>query len=569
MKSRTFGVAIGLLAVLGLIGAWFYGPAQANQTVCVTRMPEPGGFMVEGMVGRPQNLNPLLDQDNLLDRELANLLFDGLTQVDSRGRIVPALAESWQVSGDAKTITFTLRANLTWHDGQPVTSQDVAFTYGLLQNESFTGLPHLRSLWQSVTITPISEQQIAFTLPAPYAPFLEATTVGLLPAHLLAQSNTALEQNSTFNQNPIGTGPFMVAAEQNWSEAGRLFLLPNPTYWQQGTILNGLEFRFFPDEATLYEAFRAGEIQAINRISTIALPTMATLPGVRLITSPASQITQLFFNLNESNGSAVGDIKVRQALALSLDRQDLVDRVLNGQGLPLEGPFPSTSPAYNPTVMTTIPMDRAAAANLLNEAGWTLPEGAITRQKSGDEAPLTLELNLLVLREGLLPALAANMAVQWADLGITVNLTTLDVTEFYEALNNRAFDMVLVNVSPTVDPDLYDFWSQEAIVRGQNYAGWNSRRASEAMEQARQLWTWDERQPLYNTFLGAYANELPALTIYQHVTSYGISDTVFQAGTGWIDQADIGVLRQPRGRYQTLAHWFVAYTETECGDSGQ
>lgn len=127
------------------------------------------------------------------------------------------------------------------------------------------------------------------------------------------------------------------------------------------------------------------------------------------------------------------------------------------------------------------------------------------------------------------------MALQSAELGITVNLTTLDVTEFYDALNNRAFDMALVNIAPTVDPDLYDFWSQEAVIRGQNYGGWNSRHASEAMEQARQLSSYrEERQPLYNSFLGAYANELPALTIYQHVTTYGAGGTGVPAGTGWM-----------------------------------
>lgn len=563
MKSRMIGGAIWLVVGLGLIGAWFYRPAQANQTACVTRMPQPGGFLVEGMVGRPQSLNPLLDQNNLVDRELNNLLFDGLTQVDARGRIVPALAETWQISGDARTITFTLRTNLTWHDGEPVTTEDVVFTYGRLQDESFTGLPHVRSLWQSITITPINEQQIAFTLPAPYAPFLEATTVGLLPSHILAQSDLPLEQNDAFNRSPVGTGPFMMAAQQAWDE-GRLFLVPNPAYWQQGTILTGIEFRFFPDEATLYEAYRAGEIHAINTVSAVALPAMAVLPGVRLITSPAPEYTQLLFNLNSENTSAIGDIKVRQALALSLDRAMLVDQVRNGQGLLLEGPFPSTSLAYNPAVMAPLPIDVIAAANLLNEAGWTLPDGVTVRQRTVDETTLSLELNLLVLREALLPALAANMALQWAELGVTVNLTTVEATEFYEALNNGAFDMALVDVMPTVDPDLYDFWSQEAIIRGQNYGGWNNRRASEAMEQARQLWAWEERQPLYNTFLSAYANELPALTLYQHVTTYGIRETVFQAGTGWIEQADIGVLREPRGRYHTLAHWFVTYTETEC-----
>ena len=203
MKLRKLGGVVGLGLVMGLMGVLFYRPAQATQTVCVTRMPEPGGFLVEGVVGRPQTLNPLLDQNNVVDRELTNLLFDGLTQMDSRGRIVPALAENWQISGDAKTVTFTLRANLTWHDGQPVTSQDVAFTYGLLQGETFTGLPQFRSLWQSITITPIDDRQIVFGLSAPYSPFLEATTVGLLPAHILAASDVPLEQNSTDRKSVV------------------------------------------------------------------------------------------------------------------------------------------------------------------------------------------------------------------------------------------------------------------------------------------------------------------------------------------------------------------------------
>lgn len=196
--------------------------------------------------------------------------------------------------------------------------------------------------------------------------------------------------------------------------------------------------------------------------------------------------------------------------------------------------------------------------------GGPYPLEASSGKKTANDDIVPLELNLLVLREGLLPALAANIALQWAELGVDVNPISLDVTEFYAALENRSFDLVLVQVTPAADPDLYDFWSQEAIIRGQNYGGWNNRRASESLEQARQQWSWEDRKPFYDAFLGHYANDLPALTLYQHVTTYGISGSVFQAGTGWIDQADIGVLRQPRGRYHTLAHWFIAYTETPC-----
>jgi peptide/nickel transport system substrate-binding protein len=129
-------------------------------------------------------------------------------------------------------------------------------------------------------------------------------------------------------------------------------------------------------------------------------------------------------------------------------------------------------------------------------------------------------------------------------------VTPLSLTEM---LRERAFDLALVDVSPPGDPDLYDFWSQEAIIEGQNYSGWNHRRASEALEAARQLTTQDERRPYYEAFLRFYDSDLPALTLFQQVTTYGISESV--------QEAEIGLFSSPRERYDSLANWFVSFQE--------
>jgi ABC-type transport system substrate-binding protein len=132
-----------------------------------------------------------------------------------------------------------------------------------------------------------------------------------------------------------------------------------------------------------------------------------------------------------------------------------------------------------------------------------------------------------------------------------------NLSGFREALANRSFDVALADVTPPGDPDLYDFWSQEAVVRGQNYAGWNNRRASEALEQARQIWSDEQRLPLYQAFLGYYDSDLPALTLFQYVYNYGLSDAVHEA--------EVGLIENPRERYQTLASWFLLFREVLVG----
>ena len=120
---------------------------------------------------------------------------------------------------------------------------------------------------------------------------------------------------------------------------------------------------------------------------------------------------------------------------------------------------------------------------------------------------------------------------------------------YFAALAERRFDLALVDVRPPADPDLYDFWSQEAVVRGQNYAGWNQRRASEALEEGRQLWSQAEREQRYDAFLKRFDDAIPAFSLFQYVSSYGLSDAV--------DSAEIGLIIQPRDRYNSLPQWTV------------
>jgi peptide/nickel transport system substrate-binding protein len=517
--------------------------------LCSVRVPAAGGVFAEGMVGSPQFLNPLLADENPVDREISSLVFDGLTRYEN-GELIPALAESWEISEDGQTILFNLRDDIVWHDGEPFTAADVVLTYRMMQADDFPGSSSLRRFWQSVTIRNVDRYQVSFELQEPYAGFLDATRRGILPAHLLQGVSAAELADSDLNRQPIGTGPFMVDPGQNWQQQHSLSLVPNPNAWREGSLVANLLFRFYADESSLLDAFEQGEIQAMNSVSPAMLPEVAQMPQARLFTAPAPRYTSLMFNLTDDGSLATQSLAVRKALANGLDREALVDETLNGQGVLQNGPYLRSSWAYNPGPLTLYGSQPISATAGLDAAGWTLAEGEAVR-RSGETSMI---LRFLVYDTPTNRKVAEKIASEWETLGVAPQLTFFsDWRGYRQSLRERNFDVALVEVAPRGDPDLYDFWSQEAIINGQNYAGWNRRRASEALEEGRRIWPNSERRPFYDSFLRYYDEDLPELALFQHVYTYAVNEEVEGVEIGRIDHA--------RDRYQTMADWILLYRD--------
>jgi peptide/nickel transport system substrate-binding protein len=426
-----------------------------------------------------------------------------------------------------------------------------------MQDDDYPGSPSLRRFWQSVTIRPEGEYQIAFDLQEPYGGFLELTTRAIVPVHLFDDISAADLPDVPFNREPVGTGPFMVETGQNWQQDRQLTLIPNPSAWREGAQTVELVFRFYPDEPSLLQAFEQGQIQAINTVSPAMLPAVAQLPQARLFTAEAPRYTTLLFNLTSSGSPATQSKEVRRSLAYGLDREALVDETLNGQGVLQTGPYLAASWAYNPAMLTLYSSQPLSATTGLDAAGWTLTEGEDMR-RNGD-SPMVLRF--LVYDSPTNRALAEKIAEEWTELGVAPQLNLFSEWQSYrQALRDREFDVALVEVTPPADPDLYDFWSQEAIIDGQNYAGWNRRRASEALEDGRRLWEIGERRPYYDSFLRYYDEDLPELTLFHHVYTYAVN-----AG---IEGVEIGLIDHPRDRYRTIADWILQYRDVtvSCED---
>ncbi len=548
------------IAGLGLVSALLYFRAETpnqpapiiietevdGEPVCTALIAAGGGDFIEGIVGAPLYLNPLLNDFLPVDSQISSLIFDGLVRYDERSRqFVGALAQSWEVSEDGTAVTFNLKPDVQWHDGEPFNADDVLFTYQLLQEPDFPASPSLKGLWQTVTINKVNDLTVSFALTEPYAPFLEATTRGILPEHVLAEVTAVNIQSHPFNRFPIGTGPFQVDNEQDWTQSGQLRL--EPAVRNQSMLLDGISYRFFPDFLTLNQAFLNGEINGFSRIPTDDLPSVLE-QDAQLVSNPSNRVGVILFNLRENGHDALKSNAIRQALATGIDRQSLIDGALKGQAILVDGPYLNDSWAFAPQIVTPIQTNVLSATAVFESEGWSLSEGATARQNDGE--PLSFEIISLSRNQLLIDQLSAQMSA----LGIELTITLApNGAELRELLTLGDFDLALVDVLPTDDPDLYDFWSQEAIIRGQNYGGWNNRRASEALESARKLWEVDQRRPYYDTFQRIYNAELPAITLFQYVDTFVTHQNV--------SGIELGIITNPRDKYATFSNWYLYQDE--------
>ena len=170
--------------------------------------PAEGGIYSEGVVGKFMRLNPVLDFYNAADRDVDHLIFSGMLRIDDRGLPQAELATSWGISRDGTIYNFSLNPNAVWHDGEPVTSDDVIFTIQMMISDDSPIPSDIREFWKQIEVIRLDDKTVQFKLPEPYAPFLDYLTFGLLPSHLLGDLTMAELIDNPFNLQPVGSGPY-------------------------------------------------------------------------------------------------------------------------------------------------------------------------------------------------------------------------------------------------------------------------------------------------------------------------------------------------------------------------
>ena len=208
MKQLRWQILV-VIVTLAIVAVLLYTQQSSPVTGgAILQQPEQGGVYTEALVGSLGRLNPLLDWNNTADRDVDRLLFSGLVRFDERGLPHADLAESWGVSQDGTIYNFTIRPNAVWHDGTPVTSDDVIFTIEMMKSAGSLYPQDIKDLWGRVEVTILNEKNLKFTLPEPYVPFIDYLTFGVVPKHLLESVPPDQMATAEFNIDPVGTGPY-------------------------------------------------------------------------------------------------------------------------------------------------------------------------------------------------------------------------------------------------------------------------------------------------------------------------------------------------------------------------
>lgn len=479
-------VMAGALGALLLFSA---PPASSEDTAVVAVSGDPG------------HLNPAISTAGPL-HTVADSLYNGLVALDREGTPRPDLARSWEIAPDGRTVTFRLVDGVRWHDGQPFTSADVKFTF-----EEVLFRYHARAragLAPAVEAVEAPDPKtVVFRLRSPHPALLrqvDVTEAPIIPRHVFAGAGPGINQ-SPENLRPVGTGPFRF---ESYRKDDQVVLVRNPDYFKAGLPkLDRLVFRIIPDATTQINALLAGEVDVLSRVSAIDVQRLQNHP-VTLVDSQAGPggancIMTLSFNLERPK---LADLRVRQAFARAIDRAQILQLVLFGQGRVASAPIGTgIGWAHLAGALDRYRLDPAAANRLLDEAG-------LARGTDGVRATFD------ILHFPAFSRYSEIMRQHLAQVGIALRVRTMDPATFGQTVfAQRDFDLALISYCNGVDPEIgvRRMYHSSAIgkVPFSNAAAYRNAEVDGLFDRAGSATAEGERSEAYRAIQRRVAEDLP------------------------------------------------------------
>jgi peptide/nickel transport system substrate-binding protein len=537
MKRLTKYLLIG--AVVALVGVLVVVPATAQD--------ERGGIIIEGNFGGdPATFNPIIGSDTASQR-IYGFLFPSFIAVDAStatlvkdGRGLGGLVIDWTASDDNLTYTFTLRDDMNWSDGTPITSADILYSWNAIKSGVVdTPLGFIMDTISDVQAPDAHTVVVTFSSPECTA-LLNASFVPVVPAHILPQ-DFALMNDSEFNLNPTVAGGVFTFGEFRPGE--QVSLLANQTYTDatRGFVSpEGFIYKNVPDQTVLTEQFLAGETNVVDGPPVSRrtdLRAAADAGDVQVYNYPGNSWDYLAFNLadpnNPQNGTDAdgnpidqgnhpifGDVRVRQALAQAIDVDAIVQGAVFGEGTRMTSFIIPASWAYD-NDLPPIAFDPDKAADLLTEAGWVdddnnpdtprIAMGAMYAQ-DGDPLEFSLYTNDGNSRRTAIGTIAQDQLKQ---IGVQVDFQTIDFNTLLDIMNSETFDTIILgwrNGYPD-DPDVTQLFTpiSDVVGSGSNFTSYNNPQFTELNEQAKNVpgCGTEERAAIYHEMQAIMQEDLP------------------------------------------------------------
>jgi peptide/nickel transport system substrate-binding protein len=503
-------------------------------------VPVSGGEYIEGVVGQPIFINPILVGSNDPDRDLVKLLFSDLI----------ALADNYKASGKGKVWNVRLKDNIFWHDGQSITSDDVIFTVKTIQ-DSDSRSP-LFSMWQGVTIDRVSEREIKITLPAPYA-FFETTLKELrpIPKHIFEPVPAANLRLSDYNLEPIGSGPFKFSAikKERSGFVSEEQLVRSENYFDKKPYLDGMTLKFYQNEDDLLGAFNSGAISGFGGLNQKNLSKINISHQIFKLRMP--RYYAIFFN--PYNNSSLKDKSVRLALNYAVDKKSLIDKVFGGQAIPVYGPLLPGIEGYDAGVYPENNFSLEKANQLLDSNGWLIGGDGVREKTIDKKESQRLEFTLIIPEIPFLEEAAEIIKNDWGRAGIKLNLSIRSLNDTNnDVIKTRNYEMVFFGniFRNSESPDLSSFWhSSERFYPGLNLALYENKTVDNLLMAVRENLNNTTRQADLSGIQSAIINDSPAVFLF--------SPPYFYAARKSLGGPEENFISLPSDRFDEIQNWYV------------
>lgn len=519
-----------LFSTLLVVGA-FASIAELRTHVTVSA-PAEGGSIVEGVVGSPRFVNPVLALSDT-DRDMTALVFTGLLRADPETGLVLDIAKRYEISSDGTAYKFVLRDDAYFHDGHPVTADDVIFTIDLIQDPNLKSPK--RADWDGVRVEKHNDRELTITLPKPFAPFLENATLGIVPKHIWEKLTVQEIPFSERNIDAVGAGPFKIQRVLKNSEGipTEYRLARYHGYTQGAPYLSSMTVRFFTRHDDLAQAWRNGTLDTVSSLSPEAYNR--TMPYT-LARGTFPRVFAVFFN--QDRNPALRDAAARTALSFATDKEAVIQEALLGFGTAIDSPV-----MYQPLLPTNT---EERVAETLTEGGWTWSEESGQWTKGG--VPFSFKLataNVPELRR------AADALVQsWQRHGITVTVAVFEPGDLQQTIiRPREYDALLFGQAIGREPDLYAFWhSSQREDPGLNVALYANKRTDDLLSKARATTDAKERADLHTKIAKEIQADMPALFLYTPDFLYGVTEHVHGVA--------LETVSTPSDRFGNIHRWY-------------
>ncbi|MBI4090801.1 MAG: peptide ABC transporter substrate-binding protein [Candidatus Komeilibacteria bacterium] len=538
-ETKTLLASVSIVFVaLVLLGGRFW----LRVTIPV---PAVGGSYTEGLIGSPRFINPVLAQGSDADRDLTALVFSGILKNTSDGTLEPDLAESIVVSDDQKVYTVRLREKLTWHDGEPLTIDDVLYTIKTIKDPAVKS--PVRASFAGVETDRIDDKTISFTLKEPFPSFRSALTVGIIPEHVWYSIPSAQAQLAEVNLKPIGSGPFRfrsITKDSNGS-IRNIALARNDSYYGTLPFIKELLFKFYGDVPTAVEALKNKNVEGLGFVTLEYQTELAALKTISLLELNLAQYNALFFNPERND--ALKDKGVRKALTISIDRDRIIREILGDNAVTVDAPI---IPGFTETNDIVVPYDVEQAKKLLEESGWKFPAATSTTRFNKDAA-LAIELTTIdqPQNENALELVKES----WESIGVATTIRTIVKEKIKkEVIEPRAYQVLLFGQIINSAQDTYAFWhSSQNRHPGNNLAPFANKDIDASLEQIRNASDPALVPGLYEKFVQKLAEEQFAIFLYSPNYLYPISKKIHGVASTFR-------ITTPADRFATISSWYIA-----------